>query len=119
MNIYTRVHHHKDTDESWRASNPVILDGEVILVDIDGKIRQKVGDGTTRYIDLPFSDDDILSAIGGITSIPIATPADAGKVLGIDENGNYALIDAPKGGGGTWGDLKTLTWQNLKDLSDE
>ena len=110
-NIYTRVHHRKDTDESWSNSNPVLLDGEVILVAIDGKIRQKVGDGVTKYNDLPFMDSDIVESLENIVSIP-TTPEDAGKILGVDENGNIALIEATiiNGGGTmTWGDLKDLT----------
>jgi len=118
-NIYTRVHHRKDTDESWSASNPVLLDGEVILVSIENKIRQKVGDGVNRYTDLPFLDSDIVEILEDVVSIH-TTPEDAGKVLGVDENGNIALIDAPtSGGGGTWGDLRSLTWKNLKDMSSE
>jgi len=51
---YIRSPHKKNTDASWSELNPILLDAEIILVDRDGRIRLKIGDGITPYNDLPF-----------------------------------------------------------------
>ena len=52
--------HRRDTSSNWTAKNPIILDGEIILVDTSvGDIRVKVGDGTKHYSELPFLDEKI------------------------------------------------------------
>lgn len=62
----TRIQSKKDTRANWESNNPVLLDGEIILVVMDdGEIRQKVGNGTSKYSELPFSDEKIKTAING------------------------------------------------------
>ena len=40
----------KDTAANWTANNPVLLNGEIILIDTDnGELRAKVGDGVKTY----------------------------------------------------------------------
>ena len=52
--------HRRDTSSNWTSKNPIILDGEIILVDTSaGDIRIKVGDGTKHYSELPFLDEKI------------------------------------------------------------
>ena len=51
---YVRVKNRKDTHESWAAFNPILLDGELIIVEKDGQIKFKLGDGVTAYNDLSF-----------------------------------------------------------------
>lgn len=52
--------HRRDTSSNWTTKNPIILDGEIILVDTSaGDIRVKVGDGTKHYSELPFLDEKI------------------------------------------------------------
>lgn len=52
---YNKVPFIKKSDAQWSSLNPILLDGEVILVTTeDENIRLKVGDGATRYSDLDF-----------------------------------------------------------------
>ena len=52
---YNKVPFIKKSDAQWSSLNPILLDGEVILVTTeDENIRLKVGDGATRYSDLEF-----------------------------------------------------------------
>ena len=134
--IYTRVHNRKATEDSWSQLNPVLLDGEVILVSIEDTIRIKVGDGVTDYNNLPFIDDDIRAdveealealrnqvpndhtheitdIVGLQTALDSKISAnlssnDAGKVLGIDSQGNVVPTNALRSGL-TWGDLMGTT----------
>lgn len=54
--IDTRIRHKKDTSANWESNNPVLLENELILVEMnDGEIRIKIGDGISAYSDLPFS----------------------------------------------------------------
>lgn len=55
----------RDTSANWTASDPVLLDGEIVIVDTDaGDVRYKVGDGTKKYSQLPFDDEAIKALIG-------------------------------------------------------
>ena len=50
-----RIKHKRDTAANWKANNPVLLAGEVIIVDDgDGNTRFKVGDGESTYTELPL-----------------------------------------------------------------
>ena len=59
MSIYTRVHNQKKTANVWEELNPILGNGEVIIVETEGKLKLKIGDGVTAYNDLPFTDDDL------------------------------------------------------------
>lgn len=58
--ILTRIKHKRDTSLNWTINNPVLLNGEIILVDTaegKGGLRAKIGDGIKTYTQLPFSDE--------------------------------------------------------------
>lgn len=45
---------------NWENSNPIILDGEIIIVEaLNGELRFKIGNGADHYIDLPFMDQPL------------------------------------------------------------
>lgn len=63
-----RIKHKRDTASNWATSDPVILNGEIILVDTAaGELRAKVGDGVKKYSQLPFSDEAIRNLISSST----------------------------------------------------
>ena len=54
--INARIRNKKDTAANWESKNPVLLDGEVILVEGgNGEVQMKVGDGSSNYKALPFT----------------------------------------------------------------
>lgn len=60
----TRISLKKDTSSNWTQNNPVLLDGEMIIVTTNaGDVRMKIGDGTSTYTELPFTDEKIINAI--------------------------------------------------------
>lgn len=53
----TRIKNKRDTEVNWTSKNPVLLNGEIIVVDTaSGETRFKVGDGSKKYSQLPFQD---------------------------------------------------------------
>lgn len=57
-----RVQMKRDTSTNWTSNNPVLLYGEIIIVDTDaGEVRFKVGNGTSTYTQLPFTDEAIVN----------------------------------------------------------
>lgn len=52
--VNSRVKLKKDTQANWQAKNPVLLDGEIAIVEIGSDIAMKVGDGVTAYNALEF-----------------------------------------------------------------
>lgn len=62
--INGRMKQKRDTAANWEAKNPVILNGEIVLVDTNvGELRAKIGDGVKKYSQLPFSDEVLRNLI--------------------------------------------------------
>ena len=60
----TRISLKKDTSSNWTQNNPVLLDGEIIIVTTNaGDVRMKIGDGTSTYTELPFTDEKIIDSM--------------------------------------------------------
>lgn len=106
----TRIKQRRDTSANWESKNPVLLNGEVIIVDTaNGETRTKTGDGTKTYTQLPFDDEgskggkslidksfaDNVSTSGNTTTIDqqlktysVTTRLEADvAITGLDENG--------------------------------
>lgn len=65
----SRIKWKRDTSANWTSNNPVLLDGEIIIVDTNAnEVRFKVGDGTSRYTALPFQDEFLQSSIDDVES---------------------------------------------------
>ena len=61
----TRIKLKRDTSANWEKANPILLQGEMILVETtSGTIRRKIGDGTKTYTQLPFDDEAIYNSLG-------------------------------------------------------
>lgn len=112
MPNYVRVHNKKGTDEFWSSLNPVLLDGEIIIVSVGESSRLKVGDGVTHYTSLPFLgvDDDVIKEIEEIKNNidksiaelkdsvskkldDTVSPKDVGKILSVDSLGRIVLTN--------------------------
>lgn len=66
----TRVKNKRDSVSNWTDKNPILLDGEVVVVDsTDGESRFKIGDGTKHYSELPFQDEYLQNAINNKAAI--------------------------------------------------
>lgn len=77
----TRIKNKRDTNENWSNNNPILLNGEVIIVDMsNNEIRLKVGNGIDNYNSLPF-----------IVSLPVVTEEDNGKLLQV-VNGTWSTV---------------------------
>ena len=64
-----RIKHKRDTDVNWADADPVLLNGEIIVVDtMDGHVRKKVGDGIQRYSHLPFDDEQLAGVVQSLTN---------------------------------------------------
>lgn len=69
-----RLRNKRDTEANWEKKNPLILDGEIIVVTTtSGETRVKIGDGVKTYTQLPFLDDVSVD-------IPIATSSTAAQL---------------------------------------
>lgn len=94
-----------DTEDNWKAKNPVLLNGELGL--ISGDPRYKIGNGTTPWNDLPFRgvgieeyDNRTLVQADGLVDtddvhyfLPNANP--------MDKKHTFAMLsDIPEGGEG-------------------
>ena len=92
--INTRIKLKRDTESTWVEKNPVILNGEVALVDgTDGRLRAKIGGDNTNYNDLEFLDN-----IHIMTAENKKDPIPSNAVIVIDTTENAGDIGS---GGGT------------------
>lgn len=96
-NISTRIIHKHDTEANWnKATNFIPKQGELIVYDKDqnhSQIRLKMGDGTTKVNDLPFSIDEIL--IGTTEEI---TPTQVKEAIEAGQNLLISHTDSAWGG---------------------
>lgn len=66
----TRVKNKRDSVSNWTDKNPILLDGEVVVVDsTDGESRFKIGDGAKHYSELPFQDEYLQNEINNKAAI--------------------------------------------------
>lgn len=100
--INTRIKWKRDTEANWIANNPILLDGEFIIVDMDtGEIRFKVGDGGKVYTQLPFQDEVIRDLVdtkqekieGKQLSTNDYTDEDMNKLSMIEDNAEENVIE--------------------------
>lgn len=53
----TRIQQKADTQSNFESANPVLLENELVIVFMtDGSIKFKVGDGTSSFNDLEYTD---------------------------------------------------------------
>lgn len=87
-----RIQWKRDTSANWESNNPILLDGEIIIVTTNaGETRFKVGDGVKTYTQLPFQDEAVRALITELSEIvdtKLTTPSGTkGQFLGyIDDN---------------------------------
>lgn len=106
--LNARLPHSRDTSANWTKYDPVLLDGEIIIVDTDaGEVRYKVGDGTKKYSQLPFDDEAVKAlisakmdktAVGSYVGTNPALTASSGVCAwtvthGLNKKVNYSIVD--------------------------
>lgn len=92
-NFNARIKLKRDTAVNWTVNNPVLLNGEIILIDTDsGELRAKVGDGTKTYTQLPFTDEILRNLI---TNKQNKLTGTQGQIVGFGEDGNAIAQDKP------------------------
>lgn len=103
--INARAKNKRDTSANWTAADPVLLDGEIIIVDTaEGEVRTKIGDGTKKYSQLPFEDEKLRSLLNNkldkngkvdwsnIENAP-TIPSNLDNVVTYDEGGTVDAAD--------------------------
>lgn len=66
MAFNTRIQTRRDTASNWETKNPVLLEGELIIVNTNaGDTRFKIGDGKKTYTQLPFQDETLYNVLSG------------------------------------------------------
>lgn len=129
----TRIQLKYDTYSNWTTNNPVLLSGEMALVQIpadsstgmnEPALMMKVGNGSTAFNDLPWSSALAADVIPSLKGSSPTLPAES--ITGLDEyisgqiqdtdtqyqvvqNGNmgFKLQSRPKSGG-EWTDVNTI-----------
>lgn len=66
--IQATVKNRTDTAANWTSKNPVLAEGEIIVVQTSaGETRLKIGDGVKTFTQLPYTDEQIYNNI--VTSV--------------------------------------------------
>lgn len=50
----TRIKMKKDSEENWNQNNPILLNGEIVLVEKQQGIELKVGDGEKQFNEVSY-----------------------------------------------------------------
>ena len=125
--IQATVKNRTDTAANWTQKNPVLAEGEIIVVQTSaGETRLKIGDGVKTFTQLPYTDEQIYNNVvtsvngqtGDITlandskSLGLASAAvgQIPKIKAVDSNGvptEWEATAMPSGGAGN---MKKLTF---------
>ena len=90
--LASRIKMKRDTSANWNTNNPILLNGEIIIVDTEaGETRYKIGDGVKTYSQLPFQDEYIRNLIANKLD-KTATAADSSKLNG--QKASYYAVDS-------------------------
>lgn len=76
-NIRSRIRNPRDIHSRLTTENPLMLNGELVVVDIDNEVMVKIGDGTNQYENLPF-----ISSIPKISKIDYYTDLPSSAMVG-------------------------------------
>ena len=92
-----RIRHRRDTGANWTAANPVLADGELGIESDASSLRGKIGDGTTAWASLPYTELGQRPDLEAVTFDQAAgVSVEAGQVAwNVDEQ----TLDLGKGGG--------------------
>ena len=78
--LNTRIKLKRDTSANWTSNNPVLLNGEIIIVDTaEREVRFKIGDGSKTYTQLPFDDEGIRNLIADKSKVVVETWLDSSE----------------------------------------
>lgn len=103
--VNTRIKLKKDSASNWQQGDPILLNGElIIVVTAAGETRFKVGDGTSKFSQLPFVDETtqqtLSTILSTLDSIDVSGKVDkaqgvnsAGDVLYVDSAGMVSSVD--------------------------
>ena len=73
----------RDTETAWLATNPVLADGEQVIVDLpNGEIGIKVGNGEANFADLPYIDAKIKNELSELDAIVSSVQIELQNVQG-------------------------------------
>lgn len=96
-----RIQWKRDTSANWESNNPVLLDGEIIIVTTNaGETRFKVGDGVKTYTQLPFQDEAVralITELSGTVDTKLTTPSGTtGQLLGYTTDNVVGAVNPPR-----------------------
>ena len=83
--VNTRIANKRDTILNWNVNNPVLLNGEIVIIDDENYgVKLKIGDGSSSF-----------SSLENYTLVPNVTTSNNSKILSIT-NGNLTWVDQPQ-----------------------
>lgn len=92
-----RIRHRRDTGANWTAANPVLADGELGIESDVSSLRGKIGDGTTAWASLPYTELGQRPDLEAVTFDQAAgVSVGAGQLAW---NADEVTLDLGKGGG--------------------
>lgn len=101
VTLNARIQYKKDTDANWTSNNPVLLENELVIVEMEnGECRFKIGDGTHPYVELPFISLGFSGVLGieqGGTGANDATQARSNLGAAAEEH-KHSASDITSGG---------------------
>lgn len=54
MKFNTRIKMKKDSEENWNQNNPILLNGEIVLVEKQEGIELKIGNGEKQFKEVSY-----------------------------------------------------------------
>lgn len=110
----TRIQQKGDTQANFESNNPILLENELVIVKMtDGSIKFKVGDGTSHFNSLEYTDNYLVDDISSLNQnkanlnspnligTPTAPTAVSGTSTTQIATTAFVMAAMSSGGGGT------------------
>lgn len=101
--IQATVKNRTDTAANWTQKNPVLAEGEIIVVQTSaGETRLKIGDGVKTFTQLPYTDEQIynnvVTSVNGQTGdVTLDIPDGGADWAQNDPDGDGYVVNRPGG----------------------
>ena len=103
MEVKAKVINRRDSEQNWMNENPILLSGELGIVDSINSTDIKIGNGYSKFDELPTLTTTLLSKIYPVGAVYFSTDKtnphevfDFGTWLELDLNITYSSFSSPK-----------------------
>lgn len=114
----TRIKLKKDTQEKWVANNPILLDGEIALITINGEVYMKIGNSDSSYsesleLSVSKADKAVQDGSGNVIADTYVTKAELDRIIANLTSSRFEVADGTDLSNHVWKFNMFANWSEI------